>query len=118
MENLTLGQIGLAVAFMAALIGGVSTLLKQIRGWIAAEFTANIAPLKREVEGLGKRLDEVDMHGTKNFLVKCITDVERGQTMGEIETERFWEEYEHYRKGGGNSYIAQKVEKLKAEGKL
>ena len=118
MDKITLGQIAVAVAFLVALIGGVSALLKQIRGWIAAEFTSNIAPLKRDVEGLGKRLDQVDMQGTKNFLVKCITDIERGTPMGEIETERFWEEYEHYIKLGGNSYIAQKVNKLKAEGKL
>ena len=118
MENITLGQIGLAVAFLAALVGGVSALLKNIRSWIAAEFTANMAPLKREVEGLGERIDEIGNEARKNHIVQCIGQIDAGRTLSDTELERFWEEYESYRKHGGNSYIAQKVEKLKAEGKL
>lgn len=118
MDKITLGQIAVAVAFLVALIGGVSALLKQIRGWIGAEFTANIAPLKREVEGLGERIDEIGKEARKNHIVQSIGQIDAGRTLSDTELERFWEEYEAYRKHGGNSYIAQKVEKLKAEGKL
>ena len=38
--------------------------------------------------------------------------------IAEIETERFWEQYEHYKKMDGNSYIKEWVAKLQKKGWL
>lgn len=38
--------------------------------------------------------------------------------MSETEAERFWEQYEHYKASGGNTYIKNRIERLQAEGKL
>ena len=47
-----------------------------------------------------------------------LTVSEQDEPIDEIERERFWEQYEHYVKCGGNSYIQRKVENLKQAGKL
>lgn len=46
-------------------------------------------------------------------LVSFLAGVEQGEAVDEIQTQRFYEEYEHYVNRGGNSYIKQKVQKLK-----
>ena len=61
---------------------------------------------------------EVDMNACKNFLVRSLGDIEKGVPLDEIEKERLWEQYEHYQKIGGNSYIKRKVEHLQEQGKL
>ncbi len=111
MENITLGQIGLAVTFLVGLISGIGYLHKQLKVWIADA-------LKEQFDSLGGQIKEVDMNATKNFLVARLAEIEQDQPLNELEAERFWEQYEHYHKIGGNSYIDQKVEKLKSMGKL
>ena len=58
------------------------------------------------------------MENCKNFLVSFLARCDRGEYIDEIEKERFWEQYEHYRELGGNAYIGNKVESLRKEGKL
>lgn len=111
MENLTLGQISAAVLFLTALIGGIILLVKWIRSVIVSVMQAELEPMK-------KQLMAVDSENCKNFLVTYLAEIERNTPHDPIEQERFWEEYEHYQKGGGNSYIKQKVDKLKSENKL
>lgn len=111
MENITLGQVGAAVAFVTALVGGVILLVKWIRSVIVKVMQTELAPLKTQ-------LATVDLENCKNYLVTYLADAERGSAKDEIERERFYEEYEHYKKIGGNSYIKTKVEKLQAAGKL
>ncbi len=111
MENITLGQISAAVLFLTALIGGVILLTKWIRGVIVKVMQDELAPLKTQVQA-------VDLENCKNYLVTYLADAERGSAKDEIERERFYEEYEHYKKIGGNSYIKTKVEQLRAANKL
>jgi hypothetical protein len=51
-------------------------------------------------------------------LVRSLGDIDKGNPMDEIEKERLWEQYEHYQKIGGNSYIKRKIEQLQNDGKL
>lgn len=118
MEQITIGQIAIAVAFLTALIGGVGGLVKSMKGWIHKAMKEQLDEIGKGMKDLGQRIDAVDMQATKNFLVSMLSDVEKGKPMDDIEAERFWEEYEHYSKIGGNSYIKRKVEQLKSEGKI
>lgn len=119
MENLTLGQIGTAVAFLVALITGVSALMKKMREWISSSMKEQFDSMSKDLEGLSKSIRKVDTEATKNYLVSFLAKVEQDKAVDEIETERFWEEYEHYVDDlDGNSYIKQKVQKLKNEAKL
>lgn len=71
------------------------------------------------ISGIQDKLRTIDKETCKNFLVRCIADIERGDSLSETEMQRFKEQYDHYREDlHQNTYIKDKVEKLKAEGKL
>ena len=108
MENITLGQVSIAVTFIVGLISGTAFLSQNVKKWIRDAMNEQMTELTR-------RLDQVDMESTKNFLVAYLSDVENGKMPGEIEKQRFYEEYQHYEKIGGNSYIKHKVDELKAK---
>ncbi len=118
MESITLGNISLAVTFLAALIGGISVLHKNLKKWMSALMKDEIDPIKKSMDKIAKELETVDLEACKNYLVRFLADVEQGRIIDEIERQRFWEQYDHYEKHGGNSYIHQKVERLKAKNLL
>ena len=118
MENITFGQFGITITFLMGLITGLGFLSKQLKGWIKQALKEEIDSIKKDVLSLQKKIDTVDRENCKNFLVARISELENGKKWGEIEKSRFWEQYEHYIQGGGNSYIKRKVEQLKADGKI
>ena len=118
MENITLGQIAAGIGILAAIIGGYKALSKNIREGIQKIVAECLKPITDSINMINVRLDKVDMEATKNFLVRCLSDVEKGETMTETETERFWEQYEHYVSAGGNTYIKNKVEDLREQGRI
>ena len=118
MENITLGQIAIGVAFIVGLITGVAYLFNQVKKWVSALLKEEFEGLNKKVDALKDQLHEVDLESCKNYLVTFLSYVDQGQPIDEIQKERFWEEYQHYEKQGGNSYIHRKVEQLKADKKL
>lgn len=118
MEGITLGQIGLGIGFLVSLISGISFLGAKIKHWISDSMKEQMDQIGNRLDDLQGRIDNVDMESCKNFLVNFLSRIERGVGVDEIERERFWEQYEHYQKHGGNSYIKRKVETLKSENKL
>lgn len=118
MENITLEQIALAVAFIVGLATGLAYMHKIIKTWISNSLKDQFSELNAKMDEMTKRIDKVDMDSCKNYLVNFLLDVDQAQEVDEIEKERFWEQYQHYEKIGGNSYIHRKVEQLKADGKL
>ena len=118
MENITIGQICAGLALVVGLVTGIRYMKKAIREWISNLLKEQFESLNKKLNSVQDRIDEVDMGACKNFLVARIAEIEKGHPLGEIERERFWEQYEHYTKIGGNTYIQRKVEQLKAEGKI
>lgn len=118
MENLTLGEISFAIAFLVGFLGGVSFLYKSMKGFLEKIITEQISPFKTSIDDLKKNVERVDLESCKNYLVRCLGDFEHGNKLSDVEQERFWEEYEHYLKAGGNSYVKHRVEKLQQEKKL
>lgn len=124
-ENLTLGQIGGVIALLVGIISGIGFLSQNTKKWIGAAMReqmqgidTKINSVNTKIDTLSERLSQVDMESCKNYLVTCLSDVERGKLFDEIEKERFWEQYEHYQKLGGNSYIKKKVEDFVNKGWL
>ena len=111
MANITLGQIAEGLAIITSILGGFGVLYTKLKSALSAIVADQLKPVSDQ-------LNKVDMESTKNFLVRCLSDVEKGDSMGETELERFWEQYEHYLSKGGNTYIKNKVERYKAEGRL
>ena len=122
MENITIGQIAIAIAFIAALITGGVKIKDAVKKWLEAllkekfdEASKENKLLSAKIDSIEKRLDDVDLENCKNYLVTFLSEVKRGETKDEIEKQRFWEEYQHYTSKGGNSYIHRDVEELKGK---
>ena len=125
MEQITLGQVALGITFLVGLITGITFLHKQMRTGMKTllkdEFErldGKFKDLNAKIAEIDQRLDKVDQESCKNFLVGRLAEIEKGSPLGDVETERFWEQYQHYVESGGNSYIKRKVEQLKEDGKL
>ena len=95
-------------------LGDLTTWLEYIIK-LAGLATAIIIGVKKVVE---KLLVPYGLDNAKNYIVPFIVKIERCEPIGDIELERFHEEYDYYIKHGGNSYIKSRVEKLQKEGKL
>lgn len=117
METITLEQIGVFLTFVVGLITGFGFLHKKLKEFLSASLKDEFKGIGEKIDKLSDRLTDVDMSTAKNFLVARISEAE-SNGLDEIEKERFWEVYKHYKEIGGNGYIQTKVEKLKANGKL
>lgn len=118
MEWLTLNQIAIALAFLVGLITSVSYLISKLKTWITNTLKTEFDGIKREIKAVNDKVNSVDLESCKNYLVTYLSNVEKGHSIDEIEKERFYEQYQHYTKAGGNSYIRRKVEQLESSGKL
>ena len=118
MQSITLGQIGIGVAFLAGLISGVIYINSQLKKWLKTLFSREFEKVDASLQDLNAKISEVDLDSCKNYLVMFLASLEKGDEQDDIELERFWETYERYTENGGNTYIKRKVDKLKAEGRL
>lgn len=115
MESITIGQAAAALALIVAIIAGVKSLGKTVKEWLNSTLKDQFKEFEKKQDEILKRLDSVDMENCKNFLVVFLAEIGRGEAKDETELQRFWEEYEHYQKLGGNSYIRNKVDELKGK---
>lgn len=121
MENITIGQVMAVLGFVVAL-GGIVTyfakVIANLKKYLTKIIVTELEPIKDQLTALDAKIGKVDMEATKNYLVSFLAGVEQGKAIDEIQTQRFWEELQHYEKQGGNGYIHQKVERLKSKGLL
>lgn len=106
MENITLGQIGDAVIFLATLAGGIGALY----GLLMKGIKSQLKPIKDELKG-----EKMSRLKSDLTTLMCLAD------NGVISNEQkllAHEEYDEYTKNGGNSYIKEKMEELHKEGKI
>ena len=119
MQNLTLEQISVAILFIVGLIGGVKYLGNVVKDAIQKLLEDQFKVVNKKLDDLNANMRSIDIQTSKNFLVRYLADVERGDPLFEQERERFWEEYDHYTDDlKENSYIKEWVARLKDEGKL
>lgn len=102
MENVTLGELADTLKWIITLITSIITILIAFK-----------KILDKSMQPIHKKIDELDVHQCKNFLVRFLSDVERGQKMDDIEIKRAHDVYDHYTNDlKQNSYIHDKWEKL------
>ena len=118
MEQITVGEVGLTITFLVGLIGGIGYLRNHLKEWIASALKEELGSIEKKIDKMQEQINEVGKDARKNFLVARLSDAERGNEWDEVERERFWEQYDVYCKNGGNSYIKDKVNKLKLERKI
>lgn len=78
----------------------------------------NFKALNDTIMEINSKVEKNTMESCKNFLVRCLADIDRGDSLTETESQRFKEQYDYYIRHDGNTYIKDKYEKSKAEGKL
>jgi hypothetical protein len=108
-------------------VGVIGLLLLGAVGWklwngfktaVKTAVDDNFKTITGQITEINTRLDKVNMEACKNFLVRCLADIDRGDELTETEAQRFKEQYDYYIKHDGNTYIKDKYEKSKSEGKL
>ena len=108
MENITIGQISIGLAFVVGLFTSVKYIAKEISNAV-----------ERSFKPIYEKIDKVDKNATMNYLIRCMQDYDNGAKENSASRRRFLEQYEHYTKDlCGNSYITQEYERLKKEGKF
>ena len=118
-QNLTLEHISVAVLFVVGLIGGVKYLKTEFTNFLNRLLDSKFKTTNDKIDGVAKELRSLDVQTTRNFLVRYLADIERGQYIYDSEMEQFWKEYDHYIKElKENSFVEKWVERLEEQGKL
>lgn len=118
MGEITISQISITVSMVVGIVTGVGILHAQLKKWMSGLFKDEMENIEQKLDDLDAKISRVDEESCKNYLTGEITRIEDGYNLGDVEAERFWEQYEHYVEIGGNSYIKRKVEQLKEAGQL
>ena len=106
MENITLGQIAKVLAFIVALIGSIAYLKKAL----ISAFNKLLEPIKKEIK-------KNNLSNTKTNLINFMELADKKEISSEQKLISY-ELYDDYCQHGGNSFVHDKWEKLKKEGKL
>lgn len=118
-KNITLLDISVIVLFVVGLIRGVQELKKSIKEFLEKLLADQFKEVNDKLNDMQSSITVLDKQACKNFLVRYLADIERGNIIYDSERQRFWEEYDHYIKDlGENSFIKEWVARLKEEGKL
>lgn len=118
-KNVTLLDISVIVLFVVGLIRGVQELKKSIKEFLEKLLADQFKEVNNKLNDMQSSITVLDKQACKNFLVRYLADIERGNIIYDSERQRFWEEYDHYIKDlGENSFIKEWVARLKEEGKL
>lgn len=118
MGGITLDEIASWIGLIAGIIGGVGVIYKVVVSALSKALKRVLEPISDKLDKLEKKHDLSDREHAKNYIVRFLADVEQGDLIDQDELHCFWDNYELYKSMGGNSYIHDKVEKLKAQGKL
>lgn len=119
MNNITLEQAGAWLAFIVAILGGIKYLKNTLTDTIKESVKSEFDSVKKDIDGLQKELLKTDREKTKNYLVARLAEIEKGEKWSDVERQRFFEQYDHYRNDlNGNTYIERSVTQLEKEGKI
>ena len=124
--NLTVGEAVVAIlAFVAGLVAffkGVEYLVGKASGaihkWFSEGLEQGFRPVNQKLAELDESTKELRLSVCKNYIVRFLSDLEQGQPVDEVERQRFYENYDTYISLGGNSYLRDKVERMRHEKKL
>lgn len=113
MENITLGEIAKVLAFVVALMGSITYLKKAI----VSALDNQLGPIKKEIEDVKIETAKNNLSSIKTDLINLMELANR-ETISPEQKIRSHELYDYYCRHGGNSYVHDKWERLKKEGKI
>ena len=122
MDNITIGQVIAIVVALASFITACGVIYKAIAKRALKALQNGLEPTNKKIDSISNRITDVELSNCKNYIVDYLGRIE---CVGDYcplvtpeQTQRFWECYDRYTELGGNSYIHEKVEKLKKDNKL
>lgn len=105
---------------MAELIAKTAEALKELDNNLVTVMSicGSMAILAAAIKKwLRSEIDKVDLQQTKNFLIRTLAGLERGEKLTEVEKLGLKEAYTHYTEDlHGNTYVKDEYEKAKAKG--
>jgi len=116
-DNLTLGDLAKGLAFIVGLISSVVYLKKGTIKGIASVIDERLDLIKKEVENLKEETSKNNLSSIKTDLINLMELADKEKISPEQKM-RSYELYDYYCKHGGNSYVHDKWERLKKEGKI
>lgn len=118
MGEITLEQIKSVLLWLIAFGGAIITIVKAVKKVVNSAFE----PMNRKIdalqESLAKQIEQVDMNATKNYLVQTLAEIDRNGSIDGVSKARLYEQYEHYTRQGGNSFVKDEFERLKKQNKI
>lgn len=118
MGELTLEDIGTALAFIVGLVGSVWAIVKGVSKAIKALLKDQLTAINKRFDSMDNTIKDIDLANCKNFLVQTLSAADNGEKLTTEERMRLAEEFEHYSACGGNSYIKDWHSRLKTDGKI
>ena len=118
-----------AVVAILAILAGAVTFFKsvdylwkksmgKIQKWFSEGLEESFKPINQKLTELTEDTQKLRLSVCKNYIVRFLSDLEQGQPVDEVERQRFYENYDTYISLGGNSYLRDKVERMRQEKKL
>lgn len=117
MENITLGEIAKTLAFVVGIIGSILYLKKGTIKGLSKVINEELNPIKKEIKEIKEETTKNNLSSIKTDLINLMELADR-QIISIEQKMRAYELYDYYSQHGGNSYVHDKWEKLKKEGKL
>lgn len=114
----TITWLGAFLGGLVAFIKGVEYLMGKFKKVAQEWLKKGLEPIGKKLDALDKKVDSVDLNATKNFIVARLEEAKRGDTLDDVTKMRLYEQYEHYIKLGGNSYIKESFEDLQKQNKI
>ncbi len=117
MENITLGAIAKSLAFIVALIGSAIYLKKGTIKGLSKVINSQLEPIKVEIKELKEETSKNNLSSIKTDLINLMELADKKEISQEQKI-RSYELYDFYCTHGGNSYVHDKWERLRKEGKI
>lgn len=117
MENITLGEIAKALAFIVGIIGSVVYLKNGTIKGLTKVIDEQLEPIKKEIKEVKEETAKNNLSSIKTDLINLMELADKN-TISTEQKIRSYELYDYYSQHGGNSYVHDKWENLKKEGKI
>ena len=111
--DITLSQIGAFLGLIAGIITSGSIIVALMQKVLKKTIKNELNPMSEKIEKISEDVKTLDTNQCKNFLVRFLADVEKGNELDKVETERAYEVFDHYTNDlKQNSYIHKRWKEL------
>lgn len=117
-DALTIGIISVCLTLVVTIWKNVDFLKNKISIAVKDAVKEEMTCMTKKLDVLEKKVDDVDISATKDFLVARFGEIDGVKPVDEITRLRIYEEMKHYEQLGGNNYVHARFEELKKQGYL